>query len=167
MQAVATKVLIFTLILSLLGFSDLAQADRSGPDSVSFRDTVDRIHAHCGEASSCASAGFSIVRLASGRELGARSVSLRSIADHQVAIWADTILEGDYETHGDEHLDLVEGYFFGGALVAYRITYSVHAWMLNPDGSKAEEGRIIEASFVSPSMASWTRDQRGFAAFHR
>lgn len=97
------------------------------------------------------------------------------VATEQAQIWGDTILEGDYQADGRTELDRVEELKIEGELVAYKITYSERSWDTsictypgNRDGSaldQCQEGRIVESSFVSPDLSSWTRDPENFAVF--
>jgi hypothetical protein len=97
------------------------------------------------------------------------------IAKSQAEIWGDTILEGDYQADGRTVVDRVDALSVDGRLIAYRLTYSERSWDTstctfpgNRDGSaldQCQEGRIIETSFVSPDLASWTRDPQNFAFF--
>ncbi|MES2964752.1 MAG: hypothetical protein V4760_12740 [Bdellovibrionota bacterium] len=100
---------------------------------------------------------------------------LDEIAKSQAGIWADTILEGDYFADGSTELDSVVAYVRAGEVVAYRITYSERAWDTSAcsfDGEDLEtlfgcvQGRIIESSFVSPGLTSFTRDMEDLASFN-
>lgn len=100
---------------------------------------------------------------------------LQHVAIEQAQIWGDTILEGDYQADGRTELDRVEELKIEGELVAYKITYSERSWDTsictypgNLDASaldQCQEGRIVESSFVSPDLSSWTRDPDNFAIF--
>ena len=97
------------------------------------------------------------------------------ISKFQGEIWGDTILEGDYQADGKTRIDRVEALSLDGQLLAYHITYSERAWdmsectypgNLTTDAlSLCQEGRIEEASFVSPELSSWTRDSEQLAVF--
>ena len=96
------------------------------------------------------------------------------VAHEQAQIWGDTILEGDYQADGQTTLDQVEELKIEGQLIAFKITYSERSWdtSICPSNDEShaslaqcEEGRIIESSFVSPDMGSWTRDPENFATF--
>ncbi|MES2856825.1 MAG: hypothetical protein V4692_13215 [Bdellovibrionota bacterium] len=99
---------------------------------------------------------------------------LKAIADSQANIWADTILEGDYEADNEISLDLVESIYNRGERVAFRITYSAKSWetsSCNYDYENKEtlaecaEGRISESTYVSPDLQTWTRDENAYAEF--
>jgi hypothetical protein len=97
---------------------------------------------------------------------------LRQIAVKQTHIWPDTILEGDFEAAGDTRIDKVEAIHDGELLVAYRIHYSETAWYTgdcdpekDPTLRSCRQGRISEASFVSPMLTSWMRDDFAYAKF--
>lgn len=95
------------------------------------------------------------------------------IANDQAQIWGDTILEGDYEADGNTQLDSIEALIVNGQFVGYRVFYSERAWntaTCNYRGGgegldQCQEGRIQEASFVSPELNSWTRDSNSYAEF--
>ena len=100
------------------------------------------------------------------------------MAFEQAQVWADTILEGDYRAAGGTRLDQVDALQRNGMVVGYRIIYSEQAWELGtcgyyrsdeahkPEALKAcPEGRIYEASFVSPAFTTFIRDQGRYAQF--
>jgi hypothetical protein len=99
----------------------------------------------------------------------------QSIASEQTQIWSDTILEGDYQADDQTVLDQVEELKSNGELVAYHVTYSQRGWDTslctypgNLDLSalaQCQEGRIVESSFVSRDLKSWSRDPARFASF--
>ncbi len=104
--------------------------------------------------------------------------TLTHVATEQAQIWADTILEGDYLAAGDTQLDQVYALYENDILIGYRITYSEQAWALSQcDYYQATalnrkeallscaEGRITEASFVSPAFTTFIRDPNQFAEF--
>lgn len=90
---------------------------------------------------------------------------LNAIANIMTDIWADTILEGNYDIDGLPYLERIEGVYQQGQLAGYRITYSARAWRLGPNGERAEEGRITESAFVTLSLAQFFRDEGAVAAF--
>lgn len=91
------------------------------------------------------------------------------VAKAQADIWGDTILEGDYQADGRTVVDHVDALIVDGKMAAYRITYSERSWDTSMcDGQaldKCQEGRIVETSFVSSDLGSWTRDPQNFALF--
>ena len=98
------------------------------------------------------------------------------IARDQAEIWGDTILEGDYETDGVIRLDLIEAVTRGADIVAYRITYSARAWDTStcvyisgrPETlAGCVEGRIVESSYVTPTLDRWVSDITHMAVFVR
>ena len=163
-------------ILSLTAFlfafvaAPMALADESGPDELQFRKVVEKL-----EKNGLQSFHVQVVYERSQWSASALDLeTLQKIAQSQAQIWADTILEGDYEADGQTVLDRVEEVHFKGRFVAYRITYSEKAWYIGScdydyeDKQKlasCTEGRISEASFVSPSLTSWTRDSNAYAEF--
>ena len=100
--------------------------------------------------------------------------TLHEIAHDQAQVWGDTILEGDYAADGKTSLDRVESLSIGGKFVGYRITYSEKGWMTatceyrgEPDQLEGcQEGRISEASLVSPQFDNYTRDINAYAEFY-
>lgn len=95
------------------------------------------------------------------------------IASAQAQIWGDTILEGDYAASNDTQIDHIDALTRLGAVIAYRIVYSQQAWNTSTcsytgrpkELDQCEEGRIREASFVSPDLLSWLRDPKAYADF--
>lgn len=114
---------------------------------------------------------FERIDLASGRLEVAVLKQLSEIAFAQAQIWGDTILEGDYSADRKIELDSVELVHFGGAPIAWRITYSAAAFETSDctpsQGSMAgcTPGRIVEASYVSSALDAWVRDETRFAEF--
>lgn len=80
--------------------------------------------------------------------------TLGTAAKDQAQIWADTILEGDYEAAGDTRLDLVQAIRRGDRLIAYRIQYSETA------NSPWGRGRIVETAYVHSNLRSVVTDER-------
>ena len=87
---------------------------------------------------------------------------LMRVAYEQAQIWADTILEGDFVADGKTRLDEVQALYKNKTLIGYKITYSERAWdtaYCSYDGIHNEtlrgctEGRIVEASYVTPDYA--------------
>lgn len=162
--------LSMTAFLVALIAAPLALADESGPDELQFRKVVEKL-----EKNGLTRFDVRVVYENSQWSTSAAEFEkLHKIAQSQAQIWADTILEGDYEADGQTVLDRVEEIQFKGRLVAYRITYSERAWYIGScdydyeDKSKlasCAEGRISEASFVSSSLTSWTRDSNAYAEF--
>ena len=99
--------------------------------------------------------------------------TLTQIAWDQAQVWGDTILEGDYQAAGNTRLDAIFALYRENKLVAYRIVYSEDAWNTsecNFNGGKkslgaCQAGRIVEASFVSPSLKTYVTDENQFAEF--
>jgi hypothetical protein len=96
------------------------------------------------------------------------------IADSQSEIWADTILEGEYESLGATRLDGVEGVYRKDQLVGYRITYSAQAWSTADCSYDSRDkatlvsctpGRIVESAFVALDFKTWQRDEKAIADF--
>jgi hypothetical protein len=91
--------------------------------------------------------------------------AFQSIAKDQANIWADTILEGSFDSDGTTQLDRVDGVMQNGELIAYRVTYSEQAWVLDDGGQRQDAGRITESTFVSLPLSSWFRDNWALATF--
>jgi hypothetical protein len=154
-------------LFSLVSFA--ARADQAGPD---YRDLSTRLQ----NGQSGLRSEVVYVHAAEQTSLDQQRLeAFATVAKQQAKIWADTILEGDYSAAGDTRLDKVEAVFdrSTGAeqLIAYRIVYSEKAWYTadcDPRRGKelCEEGRIEEASFVSPSAESWLRDNSAYADFN-
>lgn len=95
---------------------------------------------------------------------------LDNIAQDQAQIWADTILEGDYIAENDVAVEAVETVQMNAVFLGYRITYSSLAVdTSNCDADKdltaCVHGRIVESTFVAPSLDSWIRDAQHLAEF--
>jgi hypothetical protein len=164
-----------------------ARADEYGPSYELLSQTIRRAQEQCQGRVACEASGLrsrTLFDRTSDQEEPSTDVRngarlrlwqrLSQIAIDQAGIWADTILEGDYEADGTTHLDLVEGIYLNDELIAYRITYSERAWHLGDceydfeDRStlnSCQQGRIRESSFVSSSLDSWMRDDSAYAEF--
>lgn len=162
---------LFVTLFSLV--TSAAFADQAGPD---YRHLSTRLQ----KGQSGLRSELIYIHGGSERNTGGTLDSRRlqafaDVAKQQAKIWADTILEGDYSAAGDTRVDRVEAVFDQTSgqeqLVAYRIVYSEKAWYTadcDPRRGKelCEEGRIEEASFVSPSVESWMRDDSAYADFN-
>ncbi|RZA13787.1 MAG: hypothetical protein EOP10_29200 [Proteobacteria bacterium] len=158
---------VFVTLFSLVSLA--AHADQAGPD---YRDLSTRLQKRTSGLRS------EILYVHANPQTKLDNDHLQAfagVAKEQAKIWADTILEGDYSAAGDTRLDQVEAVFeqASGAeqLIAYRIIYSEKAWYTadcDPRRGKdlCEEGRIEEASFVSPTTESWMRDDSAYADFN-
>lgn len=164
----------FLALALSLGFSlpATAQADQMGPGAREWASAL--------KASIRAPGPLSKVRIEpvdltnySGASIDAYTRGkLEDIANEQVQIWADTILEGDYVADTRVRLDRVDRIFVDGEFVGYRIEYSTAAWdTANCDATMAGSdedcirGRIREATFVSPDLSFWFRDDKHLAEF--
>ncbi len=173
---------IFALIAVALvmGVATRAKADEFGSDYEAFSTQIRELQKHCRASdTTCALANVASTILFDRQShvmhphVSNFLAKFDRIAREQAVIWADTILEGDYQTDEKTQLDRVEALFNDGKFIGYRIEYSERAW----DTSECEEqndryvlstcveGRIREASFVSPSLTSWTRDDFAYASF--
>lgn len=159
--------LAIVTLFSLASFA--ARADQAGPD---YRDLATRLKSGQSGLRSEVLYVHANPKTALDQD---RLQTFASVAKQQAKIWADTILEGDYSAAGDTRLDRVEAVLDQSAgeekLVAYRILYSEKAWYTadcDPRLGKelCEEGRIEEASFVSPTAESWMRDDTAYADFN-
>lgn len=166
-------------LLTLGAFSFSAHADEYGAEYSLLSQTIRAAQSHCEESSTCQMAGLDAkVLFDASTETNALNpqvvAQLRDIAFSQAQIWADTILEGDYEAAGHTQLDKVEGIYAGDRLIAYRITYSERGWYVGDCSydyenkaslKECQEGRIVESSFVSPQRTAWLRDDFAYADF--
>ena len=89
-------------------------------------------------------------------------------------IWGDTILEGDYYSDTEVHVEQIQELTVGQTMIGYRITYSAPAWetsncdfRADDRGSfdKCQNGKIIESSFVSADFSSAFQDAYAPAIF--
>ncbi len=162
------KIIKMILVFYCLLNSGLASADEWGPDAKSFEFQCQAPH----EALPIYSRDQSSLL---DKQL---YKTLAAVAFDQAQVWADTILEGDFHAAGQTRLDQVEALYSGEILIGYRITYSEKAWDLSQCEyyevpaekrdqalAKCAEGRISEASFVSPSFRTYIRDSNQFAEF--
>jgi hypothetical protein len=161
----------------------VAFADDFGHDYREFSTTIRRAQESCRLGATCtlsAQSGLHAQLLFAANGSVAQRIDndtvmrLRAIAFEQAAIWADTILEGDYISDGATRLEAIQGIYRGEELLGYRIIYSELAWYTGEcrfDSSDVstlagcQVGRIIEASFVSHRFTSWMRDETAFAKF--
>ena len=164
-------------LFSLVSFA--ARADFAGPDYRELSTRLQKARAVCSPAVDCQLAGLRSVQVYSHQAPQAVIdpavlETFSAVAKKQAQIWADTILEGDYSSAGDTRLDKVEAVYEKvqdqEKLVAYRILYSEKAWYVadcDPRQGRdmCESGRIVEASFVSPTATSWMRDDTAYADF--
>ncbi len=178
--SIASRLFVFTLIALVnvvFSFvSQAARADQAGPDYLALATRIKEARSACvPQTADCSLPGLRPEVVYENGHADARVTQehlkvFSEVAKHQAQIWADTILEGDYRAAGDTRLDKVEAFFKGEELVAYRITYSERAWYTGECHPSqplqgCEEGRIAEASFVSPTTQSWLRDDRAYADF--
>ena len=95
---------------------------------------------------------------------------LGKIADEQAQIWADTILEGDYVAENAVNVDTVETVQVNTVFLGYRITYSSVAFDTSDCDARANiaacrRGKIVESTFVAPTLDTWVRDEKHMAEF--
>ena len=95
---------------------------------------------------------------------------LDKIADEQAQIWADTILEGDYVAENAVSVDTVETVQMNTVFLGYRITYSSVAFDTSDCDAAANiaacrRGKIVESTFVAPTLDTWVRDENHMAEF--
>ncbi|AGH94919.1 hypothetical protein [Pseudobdellovibrio exovorus] len=100
---------------------------------------------------------------------------LEQLAFDQAQVWADTILEGDYEAQGPTQLDQVAIFYEAGKEVGYLITYSERAWDVSDcvyDGISQDQlqnclqGRIVESSYVSKTLQDVIVDEKNMSTFY-
>jgi hypothetical protein len=175
--------LILGIGILLISFS--SHARHWGHDFPSFYKGIREIQESCPNLRSCGEFGISVETIYDLRfnkqvppeKLGSEKFQrISEIADGQAQIWADTILEGEYEADGVTQLDRIEGVFFKGELLAYYITYSERGWFLGHCDydfqdrtllKGCDEGQIIESAFISPALTSWFADDHAYARFVR
>jgi hypothetical protein len=172
------KTLLSVLTTALLVCVTTVQADAGADGSKNFEKHIQAYQ------QSCASGGCRIpfsersayaVNESDKSQLDAATrVLLEKVATEQAQIWADTILEGDYQADGKTQLDRVFAIFENGQFLGYKITYSERAWFIGecdydydrPESlNQCHEGRIEESSFVSPDFATYFRDESDLADF--
>lgn len=95
---------------------------------------------------------------------------LTEIAEEQAQVWADTILEGDYQAESALTVERIETVEHLTEFLGYRITYSSAAYDISncdaaADLSACTPGRIIESTLVAPALDSWVRDRTAYAEF--
>lgn len=145
--------------------------------TVDFSKTVKRLSTACDEAACQQPFSRRIVyRHGEGSTLKPDLQSqLQQLAFDQAQIWADTILEGDYEAQGPTQLDQVVIFYEAGKEVGYLITYSERAWELSDckyNGVNQDQlqnclqGRIVEASYVSVTLQDVIMDEKNMARFY-
>ncbi len=149
------KLVLFSLSL----IASAARADRRGSDAREFIPVLKSFIRTCSETSCQARQIYSRDKQVS---LISDMTPFEKIAWEQAQVWADTILEGDYQAEGETRLDAVFALYRDGQLIGYRIVYSERAW----DMVTRESGRIVEASFISPSLKTYVTDENQFAEFH-
>lgn len=102
---------------------------------------------------------------------------LLKISVDQASIWADTILEGDFEAKGDTQVSKISAIIKDGHLMAYRVTYKETAWYTGDPSCRfeynnydsfqnCEQGYISESTYVSADLASIYRDENHVADFN-
>lgn len=165
--------LILALAMTMamtMAMARTAKADTVGVDFREFKASVDSFRAACAKHATCVTEVFDVRKLYDGvsKDPSINPVfrQLHSIAGSQIQIWADTILEDEFVTEGRLRLDHVLGIYQDGQLIAYRLIYSQKAWRVDGHGMKEEEGRITEATYASPTLESWIRDDDAFARFN-
>jgi hypothetical protein len=158
------KTLLFTaLILSLSAFANAAQADHVSSEERTWSEQLMTV-IHSGAST------LTPVDLSKNTLPSDVRTQLEAISEDQAQIWGDTILEGDYVAEAAVKLEGVEVVQLNSTFMGYRVTYSSVAFDTsdcNPDlDLKAcTPGRIVESSFVAPTLKSWIRDTAAFAEF--
>lgn len=173
MKVIRTQFLSVVLAVCTLPFV-VARADGYGKDYDLFQKIVSEFVKSCPNMD-CGSDQLELVYQRGNKILLSPQVleSLAHVAWQQAQIWGDTILEGDYHADGNTQLDAVYTLIHQSEVVGYRIVYSEKAWDTATCAYANEEnmdqcqvGRIVEASFVSLTLKSFTVDQNQFAEFH-
>lgn len=109
-----------------------------------------------------------------GRLTASLEKELMAVAEDQIRVWGDTILEGGYITRGETSLNEVVAIYKNKQLIAYRIIYSQEAFYTEScdyDYENEEtleectQGRITETSIVSPDFKEYDIDGDGYANF--
>ena len=160
---------LFDALMSLgviCGSGANARASQKGPDAGAFINRLENVL-----SSATVQKQILFDRFGSSSQVSNDQLSVFTLgAKRQANIWADTILEGDYEAAGNTEVDVVEAVLQNNEVVAYHITYSEKAWYTgNCDQEKdlnaCSEGRIVESSYVSPAATTWIEDSSLRAKF--
>ena len=161
--------LLFAALMSLAlicGSGSLALASQKGPDAGVFVNRLESVL-----SSGAAQKQVLFDRSSSSSQVSNDQLNVFTLgASRQANIWADTILEGDYQAAGNTEVDLVEAVLQNHEVVAYHITYSEKAWYTGDcdqekDLNACSEGRIVESSYVSPAVTTWIEDSSSRAKF--
>ncbi|KYG66953.1 hypothetical protein AZI86_07980 [Bdellovibrio bacteriovorus] len=161
------KNIAFIILMALT--TTIAQG--SGPQS-SFWDIIEEFN-NC-EGPTCEQIYEEKELVSEGTLPAALEKALMEVAEDQVRVWGDTILEGGYITRGETELNEVVAIYKNKKLIAYRIIYSQAA--INTDSCDYDyeneetledctEGRITETSIVSPDFKEYDIDGDGYANF--
>jgi len=162
---------------AILSIAGMAHADASGPNAKNFEKEIDAYQKACKTV--CTSPFNEVdvydIRQPKNTPLDdGTQAKLKQIALEQAQIWGDTILEGDYYSEGNTQVDHVSAIYDKGQFAGYKIIYSERAWYtgecnFSPDKldtlKACSEGRIHEASFVSPDFQTYFRDDSDLANF--
>lgn len=102
--------------------------------------------------------------------------ALNVVAQNQANVWGDTIYEGPYMASDEVELTSIEGIYYRGQLVMYRITYAQSAWATEtcdvdwdeeePSFEDCEEGVIRETSLVSMDFKEYEIDGDKYADYN-
>jgi hypothetical protein len=99
--------------------------------------------------------------------------TIHSRVRQRADFWNDTILESDYEAKGRAALDAVEVLVKDQKVVGYRFQFSKQAWDTStcafdsekPDLSPCQQGRIVDAAFISADLREIFQDEQSYAHF--
>lgn len=158
-----TLLLTTLTVLALSTFAHAAQANHVGIEERPWSEQV---------ASAVRTGGATLTDIDLGKNTLPTAVltQLEAIADDQAQVWGDTILEGDFVAEQAVKLESVQVVQMNSAFLGYRVTYSSVAFETSDcdpdtDLKSCTQGRIVESSYVAPSLKAWVRDESAMADF--
>ena len=164
-----------TLLLSLIVFISLPSWSFEG--ATPFQTKILNAQALCPHLD-CPGLSVNVVELTISERQQVKDLfheGLKSLVVGLVEdLWPDTILEGPYEIAHQVRIDHIQKVLVDQKMAGFRMTYSDKAWNLNncqydpkvPSTlSTCQEGRIVEAAFVSADLKEIFRDDQSFATY--
>lgn len=162
---------VFALCFSLV----LAQAAHAARKD--FSTTSANIAEKCDFNKNTCNAPFSIKEMKRTSKTESLFKKLDKNSEDLARVWADTILEGDYEAFGSTQADKVTEISQNGKLVAYHVEYFEPAIDTGGNGCKLDDdgvwshyglcrvGRIYEGGYVSADLSETAADDTQLATF--
>jgi hypothetical protein len=107
-------------------------------------------------------------------EFSTLKAPIQKLVKERSNIWGDTILEGDYFSKDQAHLDTVTALFKNKQLFAYAVTYSAKAWYTGDCAFdfknlktlvSCQVGRIVESIYISADLEYNFMDENKYAQF--